>query len=86
MIRIGFDPMLDAEQRNQVLIKEVELYRMAQEGMPQHQPRVGSRFRLLAMLGKEMVSLGASLEARYGDKPDWQDSMNTQSNPDGCSS
>jgi hypothetical protein len=40
MFRIGFDPKLEAEQHNRELIKEVELYRLAKEGLVQNQPRI----------------------------------------------
>ena len=84
MIRIGFDPMLEAEQRNRALIKEVELYRLAQDGLAHNQPRIRGTVRLLAMLGKEMSSLGASLEARYADRTAGQVSGNNQGNPGDC--
>ena len=32
MFRIGFDPMLEAEQRNQELIRAVKQYQLANQG------------------------------------------------------
>jgi hypothetical protein len=86
MIRIGFDPMLEAELHNRELIRSVELYRLAQEGVSPDQPRGGSGLRLLAFIGQHMSSLGATLEARYGEKPEQENNLSSQENPGGCSS
>ncbi len=86
MIRIGFDPVLEAEQQHKDIIREIELLRLAKEGMGESQSRVRSGSRILALIGKEMASLGASLEARYGSNPDGKIKLNTHSNPGGCTS
>lgn len=86
MIRIGFDPILEAEQQHKDIIREIELLRLAKEGMGETQLRVRSGSRILAMIGKEMASFGASLEARYGSNPDGQVNLNTQSDSGGCTS
>jgi hypothetical protein len=86
MIRIGFDPMLEAEQQHRELIKQVEQYRLAQEAMASyhHKPRSGAK--LLVLIGKGMSSFGVSLVSRYGDNHDGQINLNSQSNPGGCTS
>lgn len=86
MIRIGFDPVLEAEQQHKDIIREIEQLRLAKEGMGETRSRVRSGSRFLALIGKEMASLGASLEARYGSNPEGQVNLNTQSNPGGCTS
>ena len=84
MIRIGFDPVLEAEQQHRELIKQVEQYRLAQETPSGSQPRVRSPLRILALIGKGMVSLGTSLESRYIGNPEQPVSLQAQSNPDDC--
>ena len=78
--------MLEAEQRNQELIRAVKQYQLANQGKVQHQSRVRGGLRVLALIGNRMAILGASLEARYGEKPDAQVNLGNQSNPEGCTS
>ncbi len=78
--------MLEAEQRNQELIRAVKQYQLANQGTAQHQSRVRSGLRVLALIGNRMATLGTSLEARYGEQPFVQIDLSTQSNPEGCTS
>ncbi len=84
MIRIGFDPLLEAEQQHRELIKQVEQYRLVNEVMSGFPPKVRSRARLLALIGKGMASLGASLESRFGNDIDGQVNLQAQSNSGDC--
>jgi hypothetical protein len=84
MIRIGFDPILEAEQQHKDMIKEIDQLRLVKEGLIESQTRMHSGSWILALIGKEMASLGASLEARYGGYPDRQDNLNAPSNPGDC--
>lgn len=86
MFRIGFDPVQEVEQQHRELIKQVEQYRLAQEANVGYQTRARSGARLLALIGKRMSSLGSDLVSRYGDDPDGQLNINSQSNPGDCSS
>ncbi len=65
MVRIDFESGL-IEREHEELIKEVEQYRMAEEGMKKRAARDRSSSRLLALLGKHLASLGKDLEQRYG--------------------
>jgi hypothetical protein len=86
MIRIGFDPGLDAQQEHQALIRQNELLRLAQDGMPQAPASHLNAYRILARLGREIAALGSSLETRYSASVDDQVVMNTQDSSSGCSS
>jgi hypothetical protein len=86
MIRIGFDPLFEAELQHRELIKQAEHYRLAQEAMAGYQNKPRSGAKLLALIGRGMASLGSNLVSRYGDDSDGQINLNSQSNPDGCTS
>jgi hypothetical protein len=68
MFRIGFDPMLEAQQRQEELIREIAYIRQAEEAMIRDKPKTHNSFKLLAQVGRRMASLGSILEARYGDQ------------------
>ena len=68
MFRIGFDPILEAEQRHEEIIREMERIRMATQRMDIDKPKNHNGVRLLALVGKGMASLGAIIEARYGNQ------------------
>ncbi len=84
MIRIGFDPSLDAEIQHQDLIREVEQLRIAQSGSENTQPGLSVTARILALLGRQMVSLGSQLEERYGISVDDCMAVNTLYSDDPC--
>ena len=86
MFRIGFDPVLEVEQQHRELIKQVEHYRLARESITSDQPKLGNGAKIMALIGKRIVSLGSGLLSRYGDNPDGQINGNNQSNQDGCTS
>ncbi len=84
MIRIGFDPSLDAEIQHQDLIREVEQLRIAQSGSENTQPGLSVTARILALLGRQMVSLGSQLEERYNISVDDCMAVNTLYSDDPC--
>ncbi len=84
MIRLGFDPSLDAEIQHQDLIHEVEQLRIAQSGSENTQPRVSVTARILTLLGRQMVTLGAQLEERYNTPVDDCLAINTLYSDDPC--
>ncbi len=86
MFRIGFDPILEVEQQHRELIKQVEQYRLAREAITCDQSKLSSGAKIIALIGKHMVSLGSGLISRYGDNPDGQININNQSNQGGCTS
>ncbi len=86
MIRIGFDPSLEAQAQHQELIRETEQLRLARDGSVGSQSRLSATARMLAMLGKELVSLGEQLEERYTVKEGDCISISTLYSDDVCSS
>jgi hypothetical protein len=86
MIRIGFDPLFEAELQHRELIKQVELYRLAQEGSGYAQAKSHHGSRILALLERGRALLGAKLDPTYGDNLDGQVNINMQDNSSGCTS
>jgi hypothetical protein len=84
MIRIGFDPMLEAEQQHRELIKEVEQFSMVDEGMDETQIKVRVGYKFIALIGRRMASLGARLEEHYGGKAQSEVVVTSTVSPDGC--
>jgi hypothetical protein len=84
MIRIGFDPMLEVEQHHQELLKEAQLYRLAKQGLEGIEAGERGGFKFLALIGKEMVTLGASLEERFGGKAQSEVRLNQPITSEGC--
>ena len=68
MIRIGFDPMMEAQQRQRELLKEIEQYRLIREASEATDSKARFSLKFLAVIGKEMVSFGANLEERFGGR------------------
>ena len=85
MIRIGFDPGLEAQHDHRALIRENELLRLAYEGMPQKRSGIFNTSKILALIGKEFTTLGASLESRYGDELEDRVMLDMQDSSDACS-
>jgi hypothetical protein len=84
MIRIGFDPVLEAQQRQQEIIREVQQYRLADEISNGTQPKTRSGFKFVALIGRQLEIIGASLSERYGDKPVTGSSLDQSISIDGC--
>jgi len=87
MNQLGFNPFvsMEYERRHEELIKEAAQYRLVEEALRAGLPKVRSTSKILALVGKELVSLGASIEARYGGQSETSVALNQQSNPSGCS-
>lgn len=84
MFRIGFDPILDAEIQHGELIKEIDILRQAKLAEECSKPRTSSSFKLLALVGKGMTSLGRSLELRYGERIESAPVIRNESFSDDC--
>ena len=84
MIRFGFDPILEAEQEHQKLIKEVALYRMIRETSKNKKTSESMHYRILAFIGKSMTSLGTSLTTRYGSDINPQATMQASEEAGEC--
>jgi len=84
MIRIGFDPMLEAQQRQRELLKEVEQYRLIGQASEGRYLKTRISLKFLAVIGKEMASLGGNLEERYGGRTKSEFGINQSGNPEGC--
>lgn len=65
MVRIGFDPGLEAQQQHSELIKQSEYYRLIQDGRSSLREKPGRYQKILAQLGKRLASFGSALEGRY---------------------
>ena len=78
MFNIGFDPILDAEQRHKELIKELEQYSHAKMSEDCTKRKARSSSKLLAMFGKGMASIGINLAMRYGDKAETPAGLSAQ--------
>ncbi len=84
MIRIGFDPMMEAQQRQRGLLKEVEQYRLIREASQAKDSKARLSFKFLSVIGKEIASFGANLEERFGGSSQSEVVINHNSNPEGC--
>ncbi len=84
MIRIGFDPMLEAQQRQRELLKEIEQYRLVREASQGSDTKAHLHLKLLAVIGKEMASFGANLEERFGGRTQSEVVINQMGNTEGC--
>jgi hypothetical protein len=67
MIRIGFDPILEAELQHKELIEQAQYERMLREARGTSQNKAAASSRLLALIGKEMASIGLRLAERFSD-------------------
>jgi len=86
MNQLGFNPFMtiENERRHAELIKEAAQYRLLREAQVAESPKMRSTSKILALVGKELASLGAILEERYSGQIETSPSMSQQSNPSGC--
>lgn len=85
MFRIGFDPILEAERQHKELIKQAEYERMLREAREVSPSRMVVGSRILALIGREMASLGLRLAERYGDGAETSLDLISQSDLKPCS-
>ncbi|NJD60507.1 MAG: hypothetical protein C3F13_13195 [Anaerolineales bacterium] len=85
MVRIGFDPGLEAEQQHRELIKQSEYYRLLQTGSPALRGRPSNHLRILAQLGTRLAMFGSALEERYGQPSELLPRENPAGMDDGIS-
>lgn len=84
MVRLGFDPGLEAQQDHKALIRENELLRLSQECTTQVHSRFLGSSRILARLGKGIVAVGSSIEARFSDGLDEDGYISTKDSSTQC--
>ena len=84
MIRIGFDPVLEAQQRQRELLKEVEQYRLIREASETKDSKARISLKFLSVIGKEIASFGANLEERFGGRIQTEGVNKQTGNPEGC--
>ena len=84
MIRIGFDPMLEAQQRQQEILKAVQQYRIADEASLGAQSKAHGGYKLIALIGKQLAILGSNLTERYGAEAESGAVMSQTVDADGC--
>jgi hypothetical protein len=69
MFTPGFDPMRFDKIRQQEFMREAQQYRLVQEALRARPRKVSMISKMLVLVGKWFVSVGASLERRFGDSP-----------------
>lgn len=86
MQQFQFNPLMYEVYKRQhaELIKQAEQFRLANEASHSSNPEATGRSKFLAMIGKELSSLGFSLEVRFGAQLEPYTSLNQQSNPGDC--
>ncbi len=85
MSPMGILPYMNYQQRHEELIKQAENYRLLEEATKMKMLQKSSFSKILSLLGKELSSLGFSLEVRYGGQPEPGISIDPQGNPGECS-
>lgn len=87
MNQTGFQTYLfdEAKRRQEEIIKSMEKYRLLQEAKHTRDLKPHRESKILALLGKELTSLGNNLETRYGNRADGQASVTRLGNTNGCS-
>ena len=80
----SFDPMNDYQIRRQELLKEVAQYRLAKAVSERRNPKARSSSKFLALVGRELSSLGAGMVGRYGVQLESGITFDRQSNSGGC--
>lgn len=86
MYQSGFTPFMNMEykRRHEELMKQANEYRMLVEARKAGPPKMRSTSKILALVGKGLARLGASLEERYGSQTETNLASNQQSDPYGC--
>jgi hypothetical protein len=72
--------MIEDEQRRQELIIEAAKYRLVKEAGAS-KPKARGTSKILALIGKELVTLGTSLEEHYRIQPETEVAENRKSSP-----
>ena len=81
----GLLQFLDYQQRHEELLKQAAEYRLIAQALKAQRPQKRGTSAILAMLGRELSSLGFSMEVRYGVQNESSTMLNQSSNPGGCS-
>jgi hypothetical protein len=85
MIRISFDPIMEAERQHQELIKQISYEHMLRQAREASPSRTTAGSRILALIGREMASAGLRLAERYGDESDTSLDLISRSDLKPCS-
>jgi hypothetical protein len=87
MNQLGINPFMDMEyeRRHEELIKQAAQYHLVENALKADSLKMRGTSKFLALVGKELASLGSSLEKRYSGQPETNVALNQQSNPRGCS-
>jgi hypothetical protein len=85
MVRIGFDPGLEAEQQHREQIKLSEYSRLLQDRSRKLHERSVNYLRILALLGNRLAMFGSALEERYGQHCEHMRAKSQTSLDDGMS-
>jgi hypothetical protein len=84
MNTFGFDPWTDYKLRQQDRLREVEHDRLVKEALKARQPQDHTSSAVLALIGRKLTNMGASLEERYGDPSEIESRFIRQSETGDC--
>jgi hypothetical protein len=86
MGQTGFQPYLIVEVKRyqQEIISKVHQYEMLAEVRKISNPKNHRESKIMALLGKELTTLGMRLEAKYGNPHEDRQALVKLSNPGGC--
>jgi hypothetical protein len=86
MSQTGFQPYLvnEVKRYQQDIINTVHQYEMAAEMKKISNHKIHRESKILALLGKELTTLGTSLEAKYGNHAEDIPALVQLSSPGGC--
>jgi len=86
MSQTGFQPYLVVEVKRyqQDIINQVHKYELLAEARKTSNRNIHRGSKMLALLGKELATLGTSLEAKYGNHAEDLPALVQLSRPSGC--
>lgn len=73
-----------AAQRQAELIREAEQHRLVYEAFKSETPKNNRFAKMLAYIGKQLMSVGHSMELRFNSPSGSRTALNPQTNPGGC--
>ncbi len=84
MSPMGLIPYMNYQQHQEELLKLAADAHMLEQALNVERPRKNTTSKILDFLGKELSSLGFSVELGFGGQPESQPMMKQRSSPDGC--
>ena len=84
MSPLGFLPYMNYQQRYDELLNQAMESRLLDQAMKAKRPQKRGISAVMALLGRELSSLGFSMELHYGGPNEPATMPNRQSNPGSC--